>query len=284
MHKIDYHADDYGIFVTTSKQMIELIKIGKLDSISIMANTGCYKECIDLLEKEWSSFKIKPLLSIHLNAVDGLSLINEGRFEYTWMYLLLHSFIPGREYQRLKNQLKAEFKCQIDRVLSSPICDKVRLDSHQHTHMIPIVFDAMMEAVGELNLMDRLEYIRITREPIMMFFTTKGMLKTIPFSNLLKNLILNLLSIRVVRKLRPYSLDKAMVWGMMRSGMIDTSHYNAMKNRMVEYATRKNRYLELVTHPGNVSDSSEFTNCNKDDRLFWKSEYRPKEYSMLMER
>lgn len=284
MHNIDYHADDYGISLKTSKGIIELIKAGKLDSISILTNMGCYEECISLLENEWDSFNKKPLVSIHLNTVGGLSLIQNGRFGYTWSYLFIHSLIPGKKYKLLKNQIKNEFKCQISRLCKSPVYSRIRMDSHQHTHMIPLVFDAMMEAVNELNLMDELEYVRITREPILPFITTKNVIRTVPFVNFVKNIILNILSVRVVRKLKPCSLDGAMAWGMMRSGMVDIVHHNAMKDKILAYANKKDRYIELIVHPGDTLDASDTRDCSKKDMEFWKSEYRQIEYSMLMEK
>lgn len=284
MRSIDYHSDDYGISLTTSRTIIELVKAGKLDSFSILTNFSCYEECMELLEREWISFKKKPLMSVHLNLVGGLSLCREGRLEYKWSYLFLRSFIPGRRRSQFKQEIKNEFKHQIERVINSPLTGNLRLDSHQHTHMTPIVFDAMMEAVSEMGVMNRVEFVRITREPIAMFFGTKGVMKTVPPVNFVKNIILNILARRVVRKLKPYSLDKAMVWGMMRSGMITADHHEAMKKQMLEYANKKDRYIELVAHPGQNSAPSDLEECCDADKVFCTSDLRTAEYNMLLGR
>ena len=42
MHTIDVHADDYGLTMNTSRGIMEGIKAGKLNSISIMPNTSCF--------------------------------------------------------------------------------------------------------------------------------------------------------------------------------------------------------------------------------------------------
>ena len=44
MINIDVHADDYGITMNTSKEMMEGINAGKLRSISIMPNMSCFEE------------------------------------------------------------------------------------------------------------------------------------------------------------------------------------------------------------------------------------------------
>ena len=51
MRVVDLHADDYAFTVNTSRQMLDLMRDGVLDSISIIPNMTCYEECIDLLKE-----------------------------------------------------------------------------------------------------------------------------------------------------------------------------------------------------------------------------------------
>ena len=62
--------------------------------------------------------------------VDG-----EGHFCISWEKLFFQSWLPGRS--ELKNKLKKEIFLQIEAVKKEfPEMDKLRIDSHQHTHMI----------------------------------------------------------------------------------------------------------------------------------------------------
>ena len=49
MPQIDIHADDYALTVHTSHDILSCLRAGKLDSISIVPNTACFRACMDLL-------------------------------------------------------------------------------------------------------------------------------------------------------------------------------------------------------------------------------------------
>lgn len=49
MIELDVHADDYALTVHTSQDILECIKKGKLDSISVMTNMSSSGKCIDML-------------------------------------------------------------------------------------------------------------------------------------------------------------------------------------------------------------------------------------------
>ena len=46
--KIDIHADDFGESIHASKDILECLKKGKLDSISVLANMSCFEKCADM--------------------------------------------------------------------------------------------------------------------------------------------------------------------------------------------------------------------------------------------
>ena len=46
---IIYHADDYGISINASKEILALVQQGKLSGISVIPNMSCFADCIDLL-------------------------------------------------------------------------------------------------------------------------------------------------------------------------------------------------------------------------------------------
>ena len=71
MKNIDIHADDYALTVNTSKDMLECMKAGKLNSISIVPNTSVFEECMGLLYQEIPTLPFLPLMSVHLDFVEG---------------------------------------------------------------------------------------------------------------------------------------------------------------------------------------------------------------------
>ena len=48
MSKPDIHADDYALTLNTSKDMLECMRAGRLDSISIVPNMSCFEACMEL--------------------------------------------------------------------------------------------------------------------------------------------------------------------------------------------------------------------------------------------
>lgn len=286
MNRIDYHADDYGLSVHNSKRILELIESGKLDSISIISNMGCFDDCMELLNEKWASFSKKPLISIHINLIDGYCLSKPGEIIHgSWGNLFIRSLLPGTQRTQLRNSLKEEIKCQILAVNNSlSELSELRLDSHVHTHMIPVVFDAMLEAVNELDFSDKLTFVRNSKEPLLMFLTTKGIANTFPMVNAIKNIILNLLSLRVSRKLRRLNLPKAMLWGLIMSGQMDNERVKKLSPSMQSYASKRDNYLEILCHPGLVLESEIRPEYGKADLSFVLSSNRDVEYQMIQNR
>ena len=59
---------------------------------------SCYGECMKLLRESWDGFPRKPLLSAHINLIDGRRLSSPGGKEIirqSWGQLLFRGFLPG---------------------------------------------------------------------------------------------------------------------------------------------------------------------------------------------
>lgn len=74
MIELDVHADDYALTAHTSQDILECMKKGKLDSISVMVNMSCSGRCIDMLIKAIPELPFLPKMSIHLDFVEGKCL------------------------------------------------------------------------------------------------------------------------------------------------------------------------------------------------------------------
>ena len=170
MNKIDVHADDYGLTLNTSRDIMEGINAGKLHSISIMPNTTCFDKTREYFYNHIERDKM-PVISVHLNFMEGYCvsdkselgyLVEEGLFHISWGTLVKYNYNFVIR-NKVKEQLKKEIKAQLFRVIEGYHLlengRKLRVDSHQHTHMIPAVFKALIKALTEEKITEAIDAI-----------------------------------------------------------------------------------------------------------------------------
>lgn len=51
MSKIDIHADDYALSPNTSEDILQCLRAGKLNSISVLTNMSCYDAYAEKYQK-----------------------------------------------------------------------------------------------------------------------------------------------------------------------------------------------------------------------------------------
>ena len=271
-----FHADDYGILPNLSEKILQCVERGAINSVSIMANSKCFDECMELVKKEGNLLK-----SIHLNVVEGYALapINKvrglvdknGIFKPSFGKYLFVSFIPGLR-RRYLEYFYNEIDSQIARALPYINADGVRLDSHVHYHMIPVFFDAMMKVVRERDL--KLEYVRMPRE-VIQFYKSAGV-KVLPI-NLIKVAILNLLYEidyhKHKKELR--NTKRAVFMGVMLSGHMNYDDVSRVLPYAKKYADARGCDVELLFHPGGTDDAEEISQVTfKGDREAYMSKNR----------
>lgn len=299
MHTIDYHGDDYGISKNNCIRFIELMKAGKIDSISIIPNMSFFNEGMTMLRDIWNELEHKPMISVHLNLIDGFSLsktnnrhltrkLDDGRLvmSASWIKLLLFSYISGKKGLTLRKDIASEIKHQIEQVYENlPDGCELRIDSHVHTHMIPIVFDALMDVLYSEKLVEKTEYIRVSKEPFWMFFTTSGVRGTFSFINVIKNILLSVLSIRVERKLKTAEIGFGYLCGLIMTGHMDRQRVDLLLpkiyNWMEKQSKKGNNYLEILCHPGRVLREEHCKEFGEEDAVALLSDERDIEYNML---
>lgn len=286
MNYIDFHSDDYGISLNNSKRILELVRDGHLDSISIIPNMGQYEECIKLLKAEWDSLPIKPLISVHINLVGGVPLTPEFTPYESWGQVLIKSHIYGPKRADMRKRIKAEVSAQISRVYKDT-CDlpgingRLRIDGHIHIQMIPLVFDSVITAIKELGLHDNLDYYRVSDEPLLPFLSTPSMWGTFPLISIVKNLILKFLSFRAKRILNMLGVEYCALWGLIMSGKMDEDRIKIMLPKMINYANKHNTTVELFCHPGIVLPEEASSEYGADDKIAFISENRNIEYNAM---
>lgn len=261
MTEIDIHADDYGYSINTSLDMLECMKANSLRSFSIMCNTKWFEESMELLYKEIPHLSYLPLMSIHLDLPEGKS--ESSLFPMSWGKLFIASYTPKRK--AVKEELKKELKRQIEKtqnVIDKCICiakenqiecrqKGIRLDSHVHTHLIPVVWDALTEVIAEEDY--QIEYIRNPKEPIGPFLKNFSLIPSYGIINLIKNRILMFYSGKVDRYCEKHDIAKMYMWGLAMSGHMDYDRIKRVYPDMLNKAKRDGRTLELLFHPGKAS-------------------------------
>ena len=287
---VDIHADDFALSENSDKDILQLCREEKLDSISIIPNLECFETAVaNFLSIQEKSDK-KILVSVHLNFMEGKccaekSLLpdlvdSEGFFTAYWGKLFIWNYIPSFR-EKIKLQLKTEILAQVRKCLDANIINKnaIRIDSHQHPHMIPLVFEALKEAVFELeNDGYKIEYIRNTQDPILLYGG-----KDIFSMNTVKCLILNFYSIKVKNYLISKKLPVNYLCGVYFSGKMD-SRLKKVLPKFIKKAEKQDRNIELLFHPGTML-KSELTREFKKEGFneFHLSENRKIEYNTLKE-
>jgi predicted glycoside hydrolase/deacetylase ChbG (UPF0249 family) len=263
---IDIHADDYALTKNTSSDMLECMLAGKLDSISIVPNTGCFEECMEKLYSAIPSMPFLPLMSVHINLVEGLSLADSGFGDYlgfSWGQLFRYSYtLPSGS--SIRRGIEAEIAAQIEKCMPAiNKCIKIaeengvkctqkglRIDSHQHTHHLPIVWKAITSVIDE-NKYD-VEYIRCSREPLSVFLSAPALYPTYRPVNAVKNIILAVYSGKIDRYCERNGLRKMYLWGLLMSGKMDHQRIERLKKAMEKKAAAAGRDLEILFHPGSA--------------------------------
>ena len=235
-------------------------------------------------------------LTIHLNLVEGKALSPrhkvfsltdaDGIFRPSFGKLLVVSCIPVLRGRFLR-QIRTEFRYQIRRCkpyFDDPaFCQKIRLDSHVHFHMIPVVFDAMIQAAKLEDLHP--SYIRIPEEPVFLYLKHLPRLEHVRPVNFLKVLILNLLALRA--RLRygstPLGAAPALFSGVMLSGYMSKKNVRAILPDFLTLCKKKNQGLEMLFHPGAVCSEAELRQVTSaDDKTFFTDTGRSEEAEALI--
>lgn len=287
-----FHADDFGVTKGQSERILECYTQGVLNSISILPNTMEVDECLKLLNETDSQGKIRRVL--HLNFVEGKPLtearqvnmlVNEkGFFDKSFVKILIWNFTKhGAGRKKLKNQIKLEIKAQLDMLTKINNYNISAIDSHQHYHMIPIVFDALMEVLSE-NSEDYsdIREIRIPVDSLKPILKVKGMWKNVSPINYVKWMILKCFENRNRKKLQKFGIDSPMFFGIFFTCEMKWQVVSKLLPQYMKIAENHNQKLELMFHPGNLESPKELLDeQSKELEVFYQSENRFREAECL---
>ena len=275
-------ADDYGLCDMSSMRIQQCLDEGALNKVSVFPNF----EQVDLqrISKD-KSIRI----SLHLNLVEGkcmadadeIKLIADknGDFRHTFGGLFKLNLFHRK---KLEDQLYKEIRAQVlfwKKILpkETPFC----IDSHQHTHMIPAVFKALVKVLRDEKI--HLDYMRIPSEPILPYIKKPSLYFSYRGINLIKQWLLNFLWVINKRQAQKYKIPTSYFFGILFSGKMDEKRVNKILPEYIRLAERRGRDIEVLFHPGYLNkDEMDIRNKNIVFTEFYTSKNRKTEFDSVM--
>ncbi len=257
---IIFHADDFGVTPDQSARILDCADNGALNSLSIFAGSSDFDECMKLLKGRDLRF------CAHLNLTEGRPCLpnssvplltdSAGYFHLTFIKLLLKSF-AGKNSE-FANQVKEELFAQYDKIKKAlPEDTPLYVDSHQHIHMIPLIFNTALhfDPPG----------IRLTCEPLSPFFSQPKQLLSYKTVNWIKTFVLKLLGIIDRPMLKKKKMRAALFFGVLMTGHMDGKRVKKVLPGFIKKADKKHLDVEILFHPGRVSHITGCLNPNNSE-------------------
>ncbi len=281
---IYFCADDYGLCKEISERIQQCIDKGALNKVSVFPNF----DAVDL-QKICNGKDIR--VSLHLNLVegkcmadadaDGISLIadEEGNLKYTFFGLMMSSLLHGKKFEE---QVYKEIRAQVlfwKKKLSDnvPFC----IDSHQHTHMLPAVFRALLKVLEDEKI--KPEYVRIPAEPVVPYIKKPSLYFTYSAVNVIKQWLLNFLWLINKKQAAKHKIPTSHFFGILFSGKMDEKRVKKILPEYIKTAEKNKWDIEVLFHPG-YTDKKEldFKEKNVAFEKFYISENRKTEFDSVM--
>ncbi len=272
------HADDFGITRSATQGILSAWVDGALDRFSIMANGRHLEWGCRIL----ATIDRQPLrLAVHLNILEGQPLADarlcpalfgpNGAFPFSFLTLLRWQRQTANDRQDLSRQVHAEWRQQILSAQSRfPHVKIWSLDSHQHVHIIPWLWEIVLKLAREFSMAE----IRIPRDHLFCYINSLPPRNWPSPQNFFKVRLIN----RLIRQNFYHRLySPVFAGGLYYSGEMQRFPLLQLKDKL----SQKTEEIELLYHPGDESPPS------SEDRLafpaFYGHENRRKELQALLD-
>lgn len=291
--KIWFHADDFGVTAEQSERILSCFQSGVLNSISVLPNTPALRESLERLNQaDPDGTQIRRVL--HLNFVEGKPLAgaenvpdlvdNTGYFNRSFIQFFRWNYTRrGSKRRELVRQIKLEIAAQLQAVTGA--CDYriSAVDSHQHYHMIPIVFDSLMEVLADKGMGGgEIHQIRIPVDPAAPLWSNAQMRRGVPKINWVKWCILRIYAERNKKLLHRRGIETPVFFGIFYTCEMKKEVVETLLPAYRHYADDKGQSLELMFHPGRLADDKELLDArSKDLAVFYMSDNRDDEAECL---
>lgn len=280
---IYFCADDYGISKESNLRIEQCLSHGILNKISVLPNGEITDFSEQLAETD-------AKISLHINLVEGFPLSEQkdipllvsdcGSFKHSFIGLLLLSYSNKRKqveeqlYREICNQL-GFWKKQMGEK------ETIYIDSHQHTHMIPLVFKTLLRAARDSGV--AVKYLRITEEPILPYILNPSLYFTYSVTGILKQWLLKVLSLANRKEIRKWNLTSTYFMGAMFSGKLTEKRIDKLLPHYVKLAEKHGKDIEIAFHPGYLKPGEKLISGHREGfEKFYHSPWRYKEFQTVM--
>lgn len=291
--KIWFHADDFGVTPAQSEKILACHADGVLNSVSILPNVPDLAGALGVLDRaDPDGSRIRRVL--HLNFVEGRPLAGAenvplltdrtGYLDKSFIQYFKWDLVKrGAARRKLMHQIKLEIAAQIRAVTAVHDFRITAVDSHQHYHMIPIIFDSLMEVLADQEFAHLgIRYIRAACDPLLPLLRDARMLRSVPVINWVKWCILRVYAGRVRRIAKRCGMGAPVFFGIFFTCQMRYEVVRALLPGYRAYAAGKNEELELMFHPGGLETAGELLDGrDKELERFYLSKDRSDEAGCL---
>ena len=276
-------ADDYGISTYGNSRIENCLKNGVLNKVSVLPNGKVLDFKKRLSDKD-------AILSLHINLVEGRPLSNpddvdllvseSGYFKYSFIGLFFLSISNKRK--EFEKQVYTEIQSQIKFWKTAMGEDTfISIDSHQHTHMIPLIFKTLMRVIEDEGL--TVQSIRIPAEPISPYVFTPSLYFEYNLIGLIKQWLLKTFALVNRKELKTSKIQSAYFMGILFSGKLNEARIRKLLPHYLKLANKYNKNIEIGFHPGYVKSEEKLIDGNRQDfSKFYYSPWRNTEYNTLL--
>jgi chitin disaccharide deacetylase len=240
MKTLIINADDMGVSPHVNRAIVALYKASAITGTSIISPGEAFAEaCCSLKENGIEEVGAHLTLTGNFRPVtlkgEGMKsfMARNGRFPKNYILFALGVFLGKIGRKELKNELIA----QIEKVLEQGLT-LTHLDSHEHVHMLPEVWEIALELCAEFSI----PYIRIPLETLPSNGSGSGV------KDVIRSRALRFFSKSAHKRLSGTSVRvNDMFLGHVHSGKLNGDVLSFMADNIAEGIT------ELAIHPADNS-------------------------------
>ena len=224
----------------------------------------------------WRNLAEPPPLNLHLCLTEGHRLAKCPDLPSGFGTLLLASLLPWQR-RRIAPQLRTVLQQQISRYRQLTGLSHIRLDGHQHIHLVPLVLDVVLDLAPS----ESINWVRTTREPLPEGLSLRLWWRSLQTGGLIKWLVLQLLSGLAIPRLRRAGLETNLRFaGVLFSGsMFGTAFRRSWETAYSSSTIHPDAKPIVLIHPAKIDasagmDQEEF----QQSVAFFNSTNRQKEW------
>ena len=236
------HADDLGLAVGVDAAILDLAQSGRLQGASLLVNGPSATAAM----QAWRDLADPPALSLHICLTEGHGLPDCPEIPTGFGTLLLASLLPWQR-RRIAPQLRTVLLQQISRYRQLTGLRHIRLDGHQHIHLVPLVMDAVLD----LARSESITWVRTTRESLPEGLSLQLWWRSLQTGGLIKWMIMQLLSGLAIPRLRQAGLaTNRRFAGVLFSGsMFGTAFRRSWETAYSSMAVDRASQPVVLIHP-----------------------------------